>query len=211
MNIIQKEIESHFRIYDKEIDKQFLKNAYDYLSPKDFVEGIEYRFLCWLNHIYKYPIKLNPPFIQSPEFLQLEIFKSKYLFSDRREAIFSTLEQFILERKEKYKLNSIIVNIGGSFTDLNKENPNDIDCAILVPTDLYNKDYDDLEETYLYAIREIPQGLDIKFFQDDYNLNKFKAYSNIVCLGNKAQYTDGKLIPIKNKFKSIPIKQIIIG
>ena len=78
------------------------------------------------------------------------------------------------------------VLIGGSFTDLNIESPNDIDLGIIEPNNI-DKQNTDFNEHYLYATGLIPDGLDVEFLPESLDISSFKVYSRLVALGNNAE------------------------
>lgn len=187
-HLLLKEIANQGRNYIADPDKQFIKIAYEYLSAESNLNGYEYRFLCWLNFNFDLDIKLNLPSIESPKLVNLFSFKESYLFSDRRHILYESLLDYIKGLKERTQLKDVFVLIGGSFTDTNVDAPNDIDIAILTPCGF--EDSDEFNENYQPTHELIPEGVDMVFLPEELKLSSFKVFSRIMCLGNKADFTD---------------------
>lgn len=93
------------------------------------------------------------------------------------------------KKKEQSDSDYLKVIIGGSFTDEDNNCPNDIDFAILTPSNI--EEYDtDFNEVYLYQSDLIPKGLDLGFLPESLDKKSFKVFSRIIALGNKAEISD---------------------
>ena len=183
---IEEEIDNYFDFYNHPIDEIFLKSAYDFLIEKQIFEGVDYRFLCWLNHFYDYPIKINKPYFVSPVEYSISGFEKDFLFNEKRKTLFKSLTGYIDFLKACEKFDILTVLIGGSFSDKNNEPPDDIDAVILLPI---KNDFDQaLEAISQSDSAYFPEKVDVKFLPVNYTLENFKAYSHITCLGNNARF-----------------------
>ena len=196
---IEKEIENHFSNYEVDIHDEFLQVAYKYLSEREKLNPLEYRFLCWLNYTKQYAIKIKTPCV--PEIINISgpELENRYLKSTQRKDLYKLLNSFLEILHEKFSIRNIQLIIGGSYLDTEKENPKDIDLVILLP-----KDSPDIHENYLYKCNQVPNGIDVKFLPIDYSMHKFKAYSNLICLANKIM--DKSELVNNNEFE---LRQII--
>ncbi len=186
---LNSEIINYFWIYNVDVNDEFLKIAFEYLTNRGHLKEVQYRFLCWLNHSYDYPIKINKPYIVKPTYYKKAKFETAYLFSEKRKSRFKLLSDYIDKLKKSEKMESISILIGGSFSDETNETPKDIDIVILIPKSQGNNHLPNLETQYLlhpYLFEKV----DMKFLPENYSLNKFKAYSHIISLGNKARQKD---------------------
>lgn len=188
LNEIEKGIQGYFNSYYYKIDKGFLREAYNYLKNKDKLLGVEYRFLCWLNVNYQYPVEIELPIITLPHTIDLVAFEAEYTYNDKRKKLYKLLSKFINELKNRHNLSVLNVLIGGSYADTRIEIPKDIDICILVPES--HRDTHELHLNYQLACNNVPVGVDLRFLPEDYSIEIFKAYSRIVCLGNKAKFKD---------------------
>lgn len=191
-------ISNHFEDYLYQPEKNLYNESYNYLINKQNYNGIEYRFICWLNYNNnKFTININKPFLITPKNISFDEFKNTHSFSNYRNKLLSTFQWFVEIIKEEYKLISLEVIVGGSFTDKNIDNPNDIDIILLIPDDLVMND-SNINEHYLYTNHRIPRGIDVKFLPENYSLSVFKAYSNFICLCNNSLYRDKDRIAYSN-------------
>lgn len=190
VELIKRNIQNHFQNYDHKTNNEFYEIAYEYLKSKNEYLGIEYRFLCWLDQVFNYDIELIKPTLVTPVVLNHSEFESKYVFRDTRRMLYDNLFNVIQVIKLNWDISNFSILIGGSFSDIDVADPNDIDCVLLVHPSCNN--YDTLHENFLYASKIIPKEkrIDLKVLPLNYSTNNFKAYSNIICLGNKARVKD---------------------
>ncbi len=205
VEMLEREIENYSMNYECPDNEEFFKIVYDYLIEKKKFEGIEYRFLCWLNHKCDWLIKINTPYLVEPVFVDRDSFEIKYLSSIKKKSLFSELLVFIAEIKILAKVDLLFVLIGGSFVDESNSNPNDLDCVILLNEEYLNNFQ--LNENYLRSCEKIPKGVDMHFLPDNYTTKVFKAYSHIMYLGNKVEKKDGAIIS-NNQFEKRDIIKI---
>ncbi|WP_143960190.1 DUF6932 family protein [Litoribacter populi] len=203
--LLKKEINNYFQNYEHEEDIQFLKIAFDYLREKKGFLPIEYRFLCWLSEFYSKNISINKPHIGQPQTIDFGDFVKVFLVQERRKELFSSLQVFAEQIKNKLKVNELEVLIGGSFTEVENPHPNDLDVVILVGE---NSD-SVIHENYLYASQQVPPGIDLKILPKNYSIKTYKAYSNITHLGNKAE-NKSKDPLINNRFERRKIFKLIL-
>jgi hypothetical protein len=195
---IEFKIQEYWECYHVAVKKSFLNIAYEHLTKKIFYNGIEYRFLSWLNHSYNYDISINLPFVPNPVPLLKNDFIDDYAFNSHRLKLFTSLEQDIEKLKTFTKVKSFTVLIGGSYTDKLKDSPNDIDIAILVPDSVSNNIF--FNDHYSRAQGILAPPIDNAFLPEDYNYQYFKAYSRIIMLGNKPKFSNKNDEPIENNF-----------
>jgi hypothetical protein len=88
----------------------------------------------------------------------------------------------------------VFVLVGGSFTEISNSHPNDIDVILIVP----NGCPMELHGNLLYGAKMIESGVDLKILLANYSLSQFKAYSNIIHLGNCVKIKDS--IVANNEF-----------
>lgn len=208
LDLLCKEINNIFLNYDYDPNGEFLEIAYEFLINKDRLEGIEYRFLCWLNVIYKKNITITLPTLATPVLIKKDSFFERFVNSDYRRDLFEALEGYIRNLKAITRVENFDILIGGSFTDSAIKRPNDIDLVLLVPK--AHIDNPILSEGYQYAFKAVPGRVDIKFLPIDYNFDKFKAFSNIICLGNFAEFKDKDGQVKDNTFVKRTIFRIVI-
>ena len=208
LETLENEIQNHFQNIITNPNIELLKIFYEYLISKNDFQGIEYRCLCWLDMIYKFPNDLNKPFLNEPVSMELNEFENKYSTSKKRKELLNLLIEFSLDKIKQSNLDYLTILIGGSFTDLNIEMPNDIDLGIIKPNNLdeYNTDFN---EYFLYASNSIPKGLDIEFLPESLDKSSFKVFSRIIALGNNAEIKEKSEVKIKlNSFKSREIIEL---
>jgi hypothetical protein len=188
IRLIKKEIYNFLHEYDYEINLEFLDIAYEYLTlpNKKELETSEYLFLCWLNYRFGKKIHLNIPHIVDPIEISLDLFKPKFLFSEKRNYLFEVLLEFICQLRTAGNICMFQIIIGGSFTDTDTKEPGDMDLVILLPLEQFNDI--NFNELNLERSKKVPLGIDFKFLPENYNLQNYRAYSNIIYLGNKAKY-----------------------
>tara|TARA_R110001606_G_C15377883_1_gene650124 strand:+ start:2132 stop:2830 length:699 start_codon:yes stop_codon:yes gene_type:complete len=186
LDSLENEIQNHFQNIITNPNIELLQVFYEYLSNKNNLQGIEYRCLCWLDMIYNLPTDLNKPFLNEPVFMEISEFKKEYLISERRIELFNLLNDFVSDKMEQSNLDNLIILIGGSFTDLNIEKPNDMDLGIIKPDNL-DEHNTDFNEYFQYALKSIPKELDIEFLPKSLDKSSFKVFSRIVALGNNAE------------------------
>jgi len=186
LETLEREIENHSKNVITSPDIELLQVFYEYLSNKTDLLGIEYRCLCWLDMAHNYPNGLNKPFLNEPVSIEINDFIKEYLISRKRTELFNSLIDFIADRTEQLNYDYMTVLIGGSFTDLNIESPNDIDLGIIESNNI-DKQNTDFNEYYLYATGLIPDGLDVEFLPESLDISSFKVYSRLVALGNNAE------------------------
>ncbi len=214
LETLEREIENHFKNVITSPDIELLQVFYEYLSNKTDLLSIEYRCLCWLDMVHNYPNGLNKPFLNEPVSIEINDFIKEYLISRKRTELFDSLIDFIADRTEQLNSDYMTVLIGGSFTDLSIESPNDIDLGIIEPNNI-DKQNTDFNEYYLYATGLIPDGLDVEFLPESLDISSFKVYSRLVALGNNAEikekeemrvssnsFEPRKIIKLKIKTKS---------
>jgi hypothetical protein len=195
LDYLGKLMNNHFKNYYPTPEKEFLNDAYKLLSSSDKLSGFDYRFLCWLNMVFGFKSDINLPYIMPPKLIDFYTFNNTYLFSTHRLALFETFSSFI-QRLKNHTLEKIEILIGGSFTDYNFENPNDIDIAIIIPPGY--EDDDLFNEAYLYTFNKIPKGIDVVFLPKELEITSFKVFSRLMCLGNKAKFTDKMNVSFEN-------------
>lgn len=200
--LLKREINCYFSDYEKEENEQVLEIAFEYLSNKTEFESIEYRFLCWLSEFHSKNTSLNKPNIPNPKDIDRVDFENYFLKSQKRKSLYESLKKLIEIIKERIKMDNLEIIIGGSFTETGIFEPNDIDVVILTPPD-------SIHENYLYAANMVPDGVDVKILPIDYEINKFKAYSNLTHLGNKATNKNKERIK-NNNFNKREIYKITI-
>lgn len=210
LETLKNEIQNHYQNIITNPNIELLEIFYEYLINKNNFQGIEYRCLCWLDMIYNFPSNINKPFLNEPVSMELNEFKNKYSISKKRKELINLLIGFSSDKIKQSNLDYLTILIGGSFTDLNIEIPNDIDLGIIKPNNLdeYNTDFN---EYFLYFSNSIPNGLDIFFLPESLDKSSFKVFSSIIALGNNAEIKEKSEVKIKsNSFKSRKIIELKI-
>jgi len=223
MDIAEIEINIKHLKSGSDLPKYLLDEIFNYLLNKEILIGVEYRIICWLISQYNFKIdfKIDLPKINIPRIVKKEEFELRYLFSIKRNSLYASLIEFTNVLKNNLYKNYIRVIVGGSFTDLQNSNPNDLDLIVLVSEeDLENKYCN--ECFYLnpkltdYVNLDLRHKLDLSFLPQNYSFKSFRAYNKIVCLCNLPLYRDkdkitGNDILLKlgkNKFKFREIIEI---
>lgn len=186
--------------YKLEQNNDFIKDAYNYLTKKRIFEGLEYRFLCWLNYKFKYNIKIKTPYINKPKLLKVVDFERSYLISDKRKNLYLDLKHVLDYFRTKFNSDKVKILVGGSYTDLEVTLPDDIDVCIIYPKSIKRPGELKVDYTIFRSKKRIlnENKLDIQFLPENYNLAYFNAYSIISMLGNNAFYKDKEKIAIPN-------------
>lgn len=198
-----------FKDYHADFTEEEIQDIYNYLNEKATFTSLQYRFLCWAGKRLNKPVKVQQPLIPKIEIFELTTFRSDYVNSEQRLALFKTLEEYIAGLKSRFNIqDDLIILIGGSFTDRDNLVPNDIDLVVISPAHL-NMD-PRFHEILENVLERIPQGIDIHFLPDDYSMENYKAYSNLTHLGNKAQDKQKLTELSNNAFSARTVIQIQI-
>ena len=194
--------------YDQTLADEGLttEEVYNILGNRKDLSALEFNIYCWVCIELGVRPKINFPFTEPIEDSTLEAFKKEYLFSEKRRTLFNELERYILQIKNEENIIEIEVLVGGSFTDITVENPNDIDICILVSAENKGKKSFDFFPHPEMVLR--PLCVDNKFLPKDFSLGIFKAYSRIVHLGNKILKDDKGVEVIPKQFVVRQIKSI---
>lgn len=189
-----KKIQNHWQNYEAIDNESFFSSAYNRLMLKSEWEPIEYNFLSWLNHSRGLSVPFNTPKI--PEIANIEFgdFSKDYLRTSTRKLLFERLGQTIKAVVEQFKIEDYEIVIGGSFVEQTNGTPGDIDVILLVPSDSPFE----LHESFLYSNGMVSNGVDLKILPINFSFTKFKAYSNIIHLGNQVRLKN--LIVSNNDF-----------
>jgi hypothetical protein len=194
-----------WRNYSCKIDEEFLSMCLEWLNSFDKYSGIEYRFLTWQSQFKDKPIKINRPFLPIIKTVEINLFKQTYLNQAVKVDLFSNLIELSNIIKSKLVLLELPVLIGGSFVDISNPYPNDIDAVMLVP-------FNQLDNTFLSPTSKFKQkyNIDLKILPIDYDIKVFKAYSNLIYLGNRATNRHEEEKVANNTFVQIEVLEILI-
>jgi hypothetical protein len=182
----QRKIHNHWQNFEAIDDDDFFSSVYDWLLSKRSWKTIEYNFLSWLNYTKNFRVPFNLPLIPRINTINETYFFEQYILSHRRQQLYQQLKKTVELIKERFHFSSVVLLIGGSFAEQTNSNPRDIDIILLVA----NNSPSELHENFLYGAKMIETGIDLKVLPADYSLLKFKAYSNIIHLGNKVKFKD---------------------
>lgn len=146
-----------------------------------------YELLTYL--IYKNSIEtiIKLSAIPKIEELDLNLFKAKFNFTERRKYLLQTLEKFFEYYLFSYELSSVDVLIGGGFIDY-KGSPGDIDLILLMEYEMFrsNEMFSSLNEWI--AQQKLPEDnkrpLDIMRLPINYDISIFLAYQQLTMIGN---------------------------
>jgi len=195
--------------YDRSLDDENLdaNELFVEFGSREYLTSLQYNFYCWLGLQLCKDLSVSQPLLTSYRFNSQTNFRSKYLSSEKRKELFNLLEEYIRLIKIKEQIvTPIKVLIGGSFTDPDIQNPNDIDICTLVPTTFKNrKSFDWIP--FPGQVKR-PDCIDNKFLPEDFSLNRFQAYSRIVHLGNKIAKDKNGVIIQPRQFTSRKIIQL---
>lgn len=184
IDTLNKQMNNFFTDYDYTPEEGEIEKLYDYLTKKETFTALQYRFLCWSGNKLGRPIKLNIPHISDPIDYELEAFKEKFLYTPKRENLYNNLAAYVEKLKNQYRMaDKLEVLVGGSFTDPDHDNPSDIDAVILL-AETHQKNFN-LHEIIQKRLNNIPESVDIHFLPVGYDIQRYKAYSNISHLSSK--------------------------
>jgi hypothetical protein len=205
-----------------------LKEIGNILLSKKVYEDFEYRFLSWLIYLEIIPNskKINLPYFKTIiEPIVNQVFFDKYGLNPVRKDICNSFLNFSEEMKSQIKIQNTEIEflIGGSFTDIQKENPSDIDFIIKLPQIIWDKLYlenshelNHINRDYKQSIEDIVRSktdsqynsnnyvlthIDFKALPENFSLNTFKAYNNVIMLMNDALYKDKPKINAYENFR----------
>lgn len=203
-------IDALFWDYNFPYSSEGINQIYKYLLDKnEYCFAVEYRFACWLKAIMNYDLRITLPSIPEISDICLHDFYEKYIFNENRKLLFESFKKFIHSHVEFQDLEFQVL-IGGSFTDIKISNPTDIDLIIEIPEEKYhNTPFFNNEKNNCGKIRA-ELKLDVKFLPIGYKMTNFKAYSNLICLGNNAKYKKDGDCFTHNNFIKRPVVRIQI-
>ena len=200
-----------FKFYDDE--NILFRETYNYLIEKwimgNSINQNEYSFLCWLwyNNSAKFPSEINKPPIPKIIDLPEKNFKDMFCTNKERKDLYNDwFRNFLNQKINEFKVSYFDVLIGGSFVDMATEEPNDIDCAILV--DKIIMDYIVAKDYYSYSPhKHIP--VDAEYLINDWTYESYWKYSVLTNWGNKA--ADKRFQLRNNSFEKRDVFRIRLG
>ena len=192
------------------------KYIFNYLEWKRVSGGglnrFEYNYLQFLRWRHGFPTAAEAPCLPSLVRISLNEFLAK--FSVRgRESLISVFKNGLKRVAEVYDLVNFDIIVGGSFVNLKKEKPGDIDVVVLLPIEAFHQDYgnrklkkiidefQDTDGTNLFDLLKLPVP-----YTDDL----YMAYELLTLLSNDP--TERKKEGIVNEsYQCIDIFQISIN
>ncbi len=172
---------------------------FELLETKRQLDGLNqlyYEYICYLACKYNKHVGFNIPKIPLIEEIGIRKFEDKFCIDDWRKGLFEALKNgilILLSQNLIRKKDHIL--IGGSFLNLNKYSPQDIDAIFLVDRDLFNCEYD--KQEYKKPIRNLLAHhgigeLDLYFLPNDYSQIDYRYNELLALLGNDSEVKNSK-------------------
>lgn len=197
-------------------ERKEIFKLYETKREKQGLDRYEYRHYCFLAWKYGFEIEVGSPTL--PEIIEIsfEDFEVRFGGTPRRKLLIDALKQALKKAGELYQSNILNVIIGGSFLDLEKESPGDVDLILLLSANVFVKDikpskadavmkmFKDEDGSNLVDIVKLPVPLDD---------NHYMVYELLTLLGNdpeiKSKSDDGMELK-DNKFRQRAVYQLSI-
>lgn len=204
--LIKQQTENH-RYTLEEVEQ---KEIFNILESKRVNEGglnrWEYNYLVFLKFNYNWLTMAETPCWPDIFGLSVDSFKERFVFNETRSKLYGIFEVGMKTCKNEYQLKEINVIIGGSFVDIHKQSPKDIDVIILLPESTFRMDYNRsiFDKTTSETQDFDKDTLDINILPNNYTSNLYMAYELLTLLGNTpAKREDDNICSVSFKCRDI--------
>jgi hypothetical protein len=182
-------IERQRKNYRYIIEKNEEIKMFEVLESKRALKGLnryEYNYLAYLITKHGFQVDIKTPFLPSITTMSLELFKGTFAFNKKRNDLYVTLIEACKSMLLEYQIDKFELLVGGSYIDLEKENPGDIDLIILLPRNTFLADikYTSLNKIInQYKIGD-KVTIDLLELPMDYDYNVYMSYEQITLIAN---------------------------
>jgi hypothetical protein len=180
-----KKYNEHFILNEVERRKIFV--VIENLRQAIGLNRYEYRYLTFLISKYRLTPTVSLPCLPKIIDFTVSEFEQRFSFNEKRKIIFDIFKNGIQRCHELYKLEEVEVLVGGSFTNLENQLPNDIDPLILLPKKQWDLDRKHLLLDEIIIEFKQPNG------KNDFDLHKmlmgisnehYMSYELMTLMGN---------------------------
>lgn len=134
----QKRYNEHYILSQEERSEIF--EILEQLRQSEGLDRYEYRYLTFLVARYGFRSSASLPCIPKITDTNLADFEDRFAFNQERKGIYEIFKAGLKRCFELYQLEELEVLVGGSFANLEKELPKDIDPLIVLPRQQWHND-----------------------------------------------------------------------